>query len=707
MRKLKAFSIFTSLVLSLGLCALALLWTADGSSSLAITTATTWYVNADTGDDDHNDCQTPTTACATVGAAVGKASPGDTIQIAPGIYPENLTVQDLTLVGAGMESTFLDGDNAGRVLTTNGEVILSDVTVQNGQVGGFFGGAGIYNGDTLTLQNVRVFSNTAQNGGGIFSNGILVLHDSQVLSNTASSLGGGIMSYGSARAITITNSLIAWNSASGDGGGLYVSSTPVTTMSVALTDSTVRDNHSNAAGGGLALYGDIVSLGRTLIHNNQAGQYGGGIFSVQTALTLTNVTVSENTAPSRSGIDNSTSSQTTILNSTIAYNQSGGVGNSSATISLRNTIIANNQGRNCLGSGTWTSLGHNLSSDGTCDLTQGDDLQNTSPSLAALGDYGGANLTYALLPGSPAIDAGDAANCPPDDQRGRSRPFDGDGDSVAVCDIGAYEAHRQLIVEDVTTTEGDSGFSTAYFTVTLAPAATQQTTVSYTTADGTASAGSDYTAASGTLTFQVGQSTRLISITVHGDTNDEVDETFTVHLSNASGADIVDAQATCTIVDDDGFASLTVNDQTVIEGNSGTVSAVFTVTLSPPQASAVTVDVTSQDGTAQTGADYAVIDQSLAFTPGQTTQAVTVTVYGDTIDEGGAEWFTLVLSNAVNAIIGDAEGQGTITDDDTATVYNTGGSEVWEGVGLETTPAVFTATLSLPTSFAVTVDYAT
>ena len=127
---------------------------------------------------------------------------------------------------------------------------------------------------------------------------------------------------------------------------------------------------------------------------------------------------------------------------------------------------------------------------------------------------------------------------------------------------------------------------------------------------------------------------------VIGDTLDESDETFTVQLSGAASADIVDGSGAGLILDDDGVSSLVIDDQTVLEGNSGTRDAVFTVTLSPASVQQVTVNYATANGSATAGADFDAASGSLLFAPGQTSKTVTVQVRGDTIDEGAGETFT-------------------------------------------------------------------
>src|SRR4051812_41531345 len=108
-----------------------------------------------------------------------------------------------------------------------------------------------------------------------------------------------------------------------------------------------------------------------------------------------------------------------------------------------------------------------------------------------------------------------------------------------------------LSVADASVLEGDRGTSNATVAVTLSSASSQGITVSYRTADGSAKAKDDYTAASGTLTFQAGETRRTISVPIKGDRKREANEAFTVQLSNPVGATINDGGATVTILNDD------------------------------------------------------------------------------------------------------------------------------------------------------------
>ncbi|MEX2188054.1 MAG: Calx-beta domain-containing protein [Pirellulales bacterium] len=279
-------------------------------------------------------------------------------------------------------------------------------------------------------------------------------------------------------------------------------------------------------------------------------------------------------------------------------------------------------------------------------------------------------------------------------------------------------------ISDVSITEGDSGSKFLVFTVTTSHEIDADVTIEWATSDGTASAGSDYIAASGTISFprpllltDPFVTSQTISIEILGDTNIEPDETFTITLSNlmAEGLEnvavfLMDDAAIGTIVDDDTpVPTLSISDGTVVvEGDSGTASMVFTVTLVNPPAEAVQVNYQTVDGTASSlDLDYADTFGTLVFTPGTagaTQQTISVPIIGDTLVELD-ETFTVELFTATGATIGDGEGTGTITDDDSATISIADAVAVVEGDS-GTVAMTFTVTLSgeVDTDVTVTID---
>jgi len=228
-----------------------------------------------------------------------------------------------------------------------------------------------------------------------------------------------------------------------------------------------------------------------------------------------------------------------------------------------------------------------------------------------------------------------------------------------------------LSIVDSTVNEGNSGSSTVQLRVTLSAASSTAVTVSYATANGTATAGSDYTAASGTLTFAAGETEKLITLTILGDTTVESDETLLVNLSAASGATLADGSGQVLIRNDDSapppppLPTLSIADGSANEGNSGSATIQVRVTLSAASSTAVTVSYATANGTATSGSDYTAASGTLTFAPGETEKLITLTILGDTTAESD-ETFQINLSAASGATLADGTSQITIRNDDTA-----------------------------------------
>lgn len=236
-----------------------------------------------------------------------------------------------------------------------------------------------------------------------------------------------------------------------------------------------------------------------------------------------------------------------------------------------------------------------------------------------------------------------------------------------IDDFRVYQCNAipTLSIDDVTVTEGDAGSQAATFTVTLSAPSSQVVTVTAATADTTATSGADYTVTGpGTLTFNPGVTTQVVTVPVLGDLLDEPDETYVVNLSSPNNATLADGQGLGTILDNDPLPTLSVSSVSVTEGHAGSVPATFVVSLSAASGRAVTVSAATANNTATGGIDYTPVGPSLlTFAPGITTQNFVVPVLGDPYLENN-ETFSVVLSGPTNATLLTAVGTGTIQDDD-------------------------------------------
>jgi hypothetical protein len=266
--------------------------------------------------------------------------------------------------------------------------------------------------------------------------------------------------------------------------------------------------------------------------------------------------------------------------------------------------------------------------------------------------------------------------------------------------IGTIQNDDAVITfEDIAFVEGNSTRSVSTLVRISQPIASDLT-FNYELIDESAIAGEDFVAATGSLTIPAGQRTVRVPIDIVGDSVAEADETLTLRLTNIVGIATETASQDITIRDDD--VRITVNDVSVLEGDSGGTPVNFVITLSQASPVPVTLQVQTADGSALSTQDYDSFPLTdVTFDPGETEQTITVQVRGDT-DLESNESFFLQLSNSVGGIIDDSQGRATIINDD-------GGVSVSDVAVVEgdedTTAAIFTLTLSGSFSEAVTVDF--
>ncbi len=222
-----------------------------------------------------------------------------------------------------------------------------------------------------------------------------------------------------------------------------------------------------------------------------------------------------------------------------------------------------------------------------------------------------------------------------------------------------------ILINDVTITEGDSGTSTATFTLTLSSALGVESSVNYRTEDSAALAGEDFIAKSGTVTIPAGQTSRTFTVSIVGDREAEWVETFTVSLSAATHASIQDGIGTCTILDNE--PQISIDDVSKLEGtgNNATTNFTFTVTLSAAYDQRVTVRYLTFNDTARTSNnDYTAKNGTLTFNPGETTKTITIVVKADNREEDDETFFVDLYFASLNTLLTKSSGIGTILNDD-------------------------------------------
>ncbi|MCA9068113.1 MAG: right-handed parallel beta-helix repeat-containing protein, partial [Planctomycetaceae bacterium] len=424
----------------------------------------------------------------------------------------NIT-SEITITGPGVDLLTIDAQGNSRIFSVNGSgnATISGMTITGGVSGA---GGGIFNSGDLVVANVVVTGNSTaptsgeNGGGGIHSqNGSLVVRNSTVSGNSFSSrtiqTGGGGINVRSGTALidgtTISNNSVNANISNSDkyGGGVSVQNS----ATVTITGSTISGNSGRVRGGGVFTRGTLTIVDST-ISGNTTSNRGGGLYEQFTAsgdTIVVNSTFSGNQASEGGGIyadSGATLRNVSVIDNVATGSRGGGIlVRATNDITMYNTLIAANtlndgtvndvQVRD--GEGITAQSSHNLIAGGDLSLVnithgvngniigdgQGNDLDPATIVETFLLDNGGSTLTHTLVPGSPALDAGDNSeavgtdgNPLSFDQRGASfsRVFDGDGNQTATVDIGAVEVDSILrlpmtFVVDTLVDESDGDFS--------------------------------------------------------------------------------------------------------------------------------------------------------------------------------------------------------------------------------------------------------
>ena len=281
----------------------------------------------------------------------------------------------------------------------------------------------------------------------------------------------------------------------------------------------------------------------------------------------------------------------------------------------------------------------------------------------------------------------------------------GDYNGVAASDVLVTIGETTVPELSIASSSQTEGAGTIGFAVTLSAASDQPVTVEYGTQGVTATQGTDYTGATGTVTFAAMETGKTISVALTDDTLDEINETFTVTLSNPSANATVSASAgtaTGTITDDDNAPAVGLAAAAASAEEGESLS--FEVRLGAASAKTVTVAYATTGVTATQGTDYTGASGTLTFAPGGALgQTITVLTAEDALDEAD-ETFALALSGAANAILGTASATGTITDDDDAPTVGLASAAA---SGEEGTSLAFEVRLGAASGKTVTVAYAT
>jgi hypothetical protein len=539
------------------------------------------------------------------------------------------------------------------------------------------------------------------------------------------------------------NSFAEGNLISGNGSGVASDFVSDMTISHNKIGMDVSGTRSIPNGAGLFLNdGSNITITSNVISGNY---YGTGI---QTML-VSNMTIKNNTfgvGTSGDSLPNGTSIQLFVTDSTTVGDLSGGgnvIANSNTGvlvigdngIGVRNVIRGNSMYNNNIG----INLVRGNSIDGATPNDPGDadiggNMMQNYPLLTKVASTGGTTTivgTFNSTPGQTfTIDF--YSDTTPCNTTGQGRSYvgsvplttDGAGNATINTTFGFAVTPGNSLAALATDSSGNTsefspcaaiqgngsfrfasdpnvnvaeGAGSLVLAVSRVNGSIGSASVNYATANGTAVAGSDYTAASGTLSFADGETQKTITIPIVQDTIFEGTETFSVMLSNGTGGATVGtpSKVTISILDDDPPPVLTISDARMAEGNSGTTPMLFNVTLSFAVNVPVSVDYYTNSITAYAYEDFVYTSGRLTFNPGETQKTISVPIIGDTRPEADETFAVVLCCGITNATYARSYATGTIVNDDAPLTITVSDARVVEG-NSGITNAVITLTANAP-----------
>jgi hypothetical protein len=632
-----------------------------------------------------------------------------------GLTGGQLDITDsVTIAGPGAGALTVSGEDVSRVFGIAGNpiVVIADLTVANGLTWGSPGGGIAMAGGTVTLDHVTVSGNAAGGvengygvGGGLYvAGGTLGLEQCTVSGNVAAGsgssgdgVGGGLCVTGGT--VSVNRSTVTGNGAYGGTGadGVYTSGSVggegaggglcVAGGTVHVTQSTVSGNaawggpggngqaYSEAVyggsggrgiGGGVRVVAGTVEFDQCSISGNTAGggSPGMGTYPGEYGASVGGGLSIASAAPPLADLDDFTLSNTVNNVANVDPDISGPYTVNGVRVpSLAISDVSIREGN-----GGTTAFVFTVSLSAASTQAVSVRYATADAGASAGGDYQAAAGTLTI----PAGQTTGTITVPVNGDRlpesnetffvNLSSPT-----TVIVADgrgVGTIlDDEPWATINDVTVAEGNAGTMNATFTVSLSVAYDVPVTVHYETTNGSATAGSDYVAASGDVVIAAGQTTTTLPIAVIGDRSAEFTENFVVNVRNTTNGFVFGSWGTGTILDDE--PRIRIGDVTRAEGKNRTTTVfTFTVTLSAAYDQAVTMSFRTADGTATAGGDYAGKTGTLTFAPGETTKTITITVNGDNKREAN-ETFSVDLFGLIgNAMFSNSRGVGTILNDD-------------------------------------------